>query len=200
MTSEAAAALPKVVEDRLKVINLWAAPGVGKSTQAAALFNLMKLQGFSVELILEAAKGMTYEHAYKRLSNQTLILAKQEHQLHRLKGEVEYVITDSPFPLGMAYAADPSRYEQLIDALWDDYDNYSFYLERDPNRPYVQSGRNETEEQSKALDGPIWDLYLQYSEGEFDPIRGNEFDTEYNILNTVLRAQGLPETAYGPQG
>lgn len=43
----------------LKVISLWAGPGAGKSTTAAALFNLMKRERFEVELVTEVAKDWT---------------------------------------------------------------------------------------------------------------------------------------------
>ncbi len=54
-------ALLKVDPERLKVINLWAGPGAGKSTTAAGLFNLMKIRGYNVELVTEFAKEMVYE-------------------------------------------------------------------------------------------------------------------------------------------
>lgn len=42
------------------VINIFGAPGAGKSTTAAALFALMKLEGYKVELATEHAKDRYY--------------------------------------------------------------------------------------------------------------------------------------------
>jgi hypothetical protein len=61
----------------MKVINLWAGPGAGKSTTAAGLFFLMKLTGRRVELVTEYAKEVVYDQDPTRIKNQLLILAKQ---------------------------------------------------------------------------------------------------------------------------
>lgn len=177
----------------LKVINLWAGPGSGKSTLAAALFNVMKRERFSVEIIPEVAKAMTYEHAMSRLDNQLLVLAKQEHQLRRLIGQVEYVIVDSPFPMGLVYCKPEhvDRYQHLIDCLWSDYDNYDFFLQR-TSKAYQQFGRGQTEQQARDLDLPIWDLWADYSDMEFDVVDPDEPTAEYELLDAVLEAQGLP--------
>lgn len=181
---------------KLKVINLWSGPGAGKSTIAAAIFNLMKREGFEVELIPEAAKSMTYERAMTQLSNQLLVLAQQEHQLRRLIGQVEYVIVDSPFPMGLAYCKpeDIDRYQHLIDCLWSDYDNYDFFLQR-TRTPFKQAGRNQTYEAALALDKSIGELWLDYSQAEFKPVDVHSITAEYRILDAVLQAQGLKTIA-----
>lgn len=175
----------------LKVINIWAEPGAGKSTLAAAIFNVMKREQFSVELIPEVAKSMSYEHAMSRLENQLLVLAKQEHQLRRLIGQVEYVIVDSPFPMGLAYCQPHhvDRYQHLIDCLWDDYDNYDFFLRR-TSKPFQPWGRNQTEAEATALSEPIENLWMEYGEGEFDVIHADDPTAEYIVIDAVLEAQG----------
>jgi hypothetical protein len=55
----------------MKVINLWAGPGAGKSTTAAGLF-LMKLTGRRVELVTEYAKEVVYDQDPTRIKNQLL--------------------------------------------------------------------------------------------------------------------------------
>ena len=174
---------------KLKVISLFAGPGAGKSTTAAALFNLMKRERFDVELVTEVAKDYTYERGMKLLSDQTLVLAKQHHRLLRLKDEVEYVVTDSPFPLGLVYAQQPGRYQHLIDELWDDYDNYPFQLVR-TRRPFVQSGRNQDFEEAVKLDARIEDIAVEYGSLEFPVMDPDNVDVEYQIIRSVMRAQG----------
>lgn len=176
---------------KLKVINIWAGPGAGKSTLAAAIFNVMKKEGFSVEIIPEVAKAMTYEHAMCQLDNQLLVLAKQEHQLRRLIGQVEYVIVDSPFPIGLAYCKpeDVSRYQHLIDCLWDDYDNYDFFISR-TRKPFQQGGRNQNYSEALALDTIIKELWMEFSDGEMPWIDADDFTAEYKVIDQVLTAQG----------
>lgn len=145
----------------LKVINIWGAPGVGKSTTAAGLFNLMKAKGHSVEIITEVAKDLTYEKMYDRLSNQLYILGEQDLRLRRLEGQVEWVITDSPLPTGLAFITQEYR-DWLTDAVWgayDRYNNYDILLKRNLEFGFQQEGRNENYEQALALDETLANLH-----------------------------------------
>lgn len=153
----------------LKVINLFAGPGAGKSTLAAGLFNLMKNLGYRVELVTEFAKDATYEQA-TILSNQLVVLAEQDRRLRRLVGQVDWVITDSPLPLGAAYMT-PEYEEWLVPAIWgafDRYQNYSVLLKRGPAHPYQQYGRSQTEAEAMALDNVIGHLFDRARDGEED--------------------------------
>lgn len=139
----------------LKVINITAAPGVGKSTAAAGLFNVMKTLGdFKVELVTEYAKDLTYEERNVTLANQFYLTAKQDHRLRRLVGKVDWVITDSPLPLSIAYM--PEEYKEWLEpAVWgafERYQNFNVHLLRDPKRPYQTYGRNQSEAESMRLD------------------------------------------------
>jgi hypothetical protein len=179
-------------DGKLKVINLWAGPGAGKSTLAAAIFNVMKRERFEVELVAEYAKSLTYEKAMHRLENQLLVLAQQEHQLRRLIGQVEYAIVDSPFPMGLAYCKpeDVDRYQHLIDCMWDDYDNYDFFLQR-TRKPYQQFGRNQTLGEAIELDASVRELWAEFGNGEFDPVDPDSSTVEWDVVDAVLKAQGL---------
>jgi len=136
-----------------KVINLFAGPGAGKSTTAAGLFNLMKLSGEKVELVMEYAKDLTYEKNASRLGNQMTILGEQFNRLHRLVGQVEWIITDSPLLLGTMYATGPFKSAGFTGTvLWafDVFDNVNFVIDR--HKEYVSWGRNQTEDEAKAID------------------------------------------------
>lgn len=52
------------------VVNLFGAPGAGKSTGAAYIFSLLKMAGVNAELVTEFAKDKTWEHNTKALDNQ----------------------------------------------------------------------------------------------------------------------------------
>lgn len=152
----------------LKVINLWAGPGAGKSTTAAGLFSLMKALGYRVELVTEYAKDLTYQRDVKGIRNQLLVLAEQDARLRRLVGEVEWVITDSPLPLSLVYG-DREEYgewfEATVEGAFYRYDNFDFFVGR--VKPYHGWGRNQTEEEAKALDEAIRHLFEDFAEPEF---------------------------------
>lgn len=139
----------------MKVINLFGGPGVGKSTTAAGLFFLMKLKGYSVELVTEYAKDLVWSHREKTFTDQLYILAKQNHRLHVLKDEVDYVITDSPLLLSNVYRSEDSTKEwtAYVKRLFGSYNNRNFIINR--VKEYVTGGRNENEEESDVIQTKI---------------------------------------------
>ena len=141
----------------MKIINLFGGPGTGKSTVASDLFALMKWDNFNVELVNEYAKELTWEGRHGVLNDQLYILAKQNRKLARLRNQVEYVITDSPIIMGLAYVPLGFQilphFKMLTEEVWNSYDNINIMLER--VKPFHQVGRNQTEEQARELDGII---------------------------------------------
>lgn len=147
----------------LKVINFFAEPAAGKSTAAAGLYNLMKQMGMSVELVSEYAKDLTYEKSYSLLDNQLLILAQQEHRLRRLVGNVEYAITDSPLPLGLAYLS-KERDGWMVPTVWaafDQYKNFNVLMKRPDGRAYDPKGRNQTADEAGELKLTVEALFME---------------------------------------
>ena len=143
----------------LKVINLWHGPGAGGSTTAAGLFNIMKVRGHKVELVTEVAKDLTWEHSWKTMENQLLLLGLQDQRLRRLDGQVEWAITDSPLPLGIAYMT--KEYQPWLElAVWDAYDRYqNFDVLLDRTCQYRRDGRSQTHQEALGLDlvvGELW--------------------------------------------
>ena len=84
-------------------INLFGGPGTGKSTIAAGIFSAMKHSHMRAELLQEYAKDLTYGKDGVKLSDQLYVLGKQHHKLFRLRDQVDYVIHDSPFVMGVTY-------------------------------------------------------------------------------------------------
>jgi hypothetical protein len=165
------------MRDKLKVINLFAGPGAGKSTTRAALFAEMKYRGFKVEEVTEYAKDLTWEDSESLLADQLMILANQNRKLERLRGKVDWVISDSPILLGINYRQPhylPQYLEKLIWELWETYENHNFFIER--VKEYSPIGRNQTEDEAKKIDLEIQDL-LYYNEGiqstNFVTVKGN---------------------------
>ena len=88
------------------VINLFGAPGSGKSTGAAEIFAALKKKGINAELVTEFAKDKTWEHNMLALGCQEYIFGKQSYRLRRCRDDVEVIVTDSPLPLSLIYLED----------------------------------------------------------------------------------------------
>jgi ABC-type oligopeptide transport system ATPase subunit len=139
----------------VKIINLFAGPGAGKSTTAAGVFNLMKIEGMSVELVTEYAKDMTWEKRHNILTDQLYMFAKQHRRISRVQDAVDYVVTDSPLLLTLIYAGDeyPPSFKQLVLDYWTRYEHLNFFIER--TKEYVAVGRSQTEEEARAIDASV---------------------------------------------
>lgn len=145
----------------MKVLNLFGGPGTGKSTTAADLFAFMKWKNINVELVNEYAKEVTWAERYQILEDQLYIMAKQNHKLWRLKGKVDWVITDSPLILSLVYAKPtyfPNHYPAFGQELYNDYDNINIFLQRE--KPYHKIGRNQSEEEARVKDVEIRNLLV----------------------------------------
>jgi ABC-type oligopeptide transport system ATPase subunit len=143
----------------MKVINLYGGPGTGKSTTAAGLFYQMKSRGYKVELVTEYAKDLTYDKRHTILKNQEYVFAKQLAKLRRLKGQVDYVITDSPLLMQLNYISDDYDLpilKQLIVDGHDLFDNIEIFLERNlEHHEFQEYGRNQTVQEAMYIDSNI---------------------------------------------
>ena len=169
----------------MKVINLFGGPGVGKSTVAADLFAMMKREGHSVELVNEYAKEVTWEGHFSYLDDEFYVLAHQNRRLVRLKNKVDYVITDSPILLGLAYTPAnyyPQYFSKFIHEVWNSYTNINIVLEREQSN-YIEAGRNQKYEEALIKDKMMIDLL----EGNNDKYFMTVVDrtTKYEILEYV---------------
>lgn len=141
-------------------IQLFGGPGTGKSTTASGLFYKMKAKDYSVEYIQEFAKELSYGKDFTKLGDQLLILGEQHHRLHRLKDQVEYVIHDSPFVMGLSYLMDDEHvpkdiYTSLITTMYNSYNNINIFLERAEDLTYQEYGRSQSLEQAIEKDEQI---------------------------------------------
>ncbi len=141
----------------LLVVNLFAGPGAGKSTIAAGVFSLLKMQGVNAELVTEFAKDLTWEERGITLNNQYYVWAKQHHRMWRLKDKVDVMITDSPLLLGLFYSKDkPHCFTKMVLHSFNEFNNINFILIR--NKPYNPAGRNQTEDEACQIDGKVSNL------------------------------------------
>lgn len=153
------------------VINLFAGPGAGKSTNAAGLFSLMKRRYYNVELVREYAKELTYEKDWVRLKEQNHVLDEQDRRQRMLVGQVDFAITDGAILNSILYRDEryhiPTEdFKKVVLSYHNKYNNINFYLNR--TKKYVPIGRTQTESEAKELDNAaltmLNELYIPYVE------------------------------------
>lgn len=160
--------VPETAPVRTFVVNLFGGPGTGKSTTAAGLFAYLKARGVLCELVTEYAKDLTWARDAEGLRDSLDLLAQQSARQRRLVGKVEFIITDSPLPLILCFAA---KYElELYQTGWFDnavlgcfsqYNNLNVLLRR--VKPYSPVGRNQTEQEALDLDKAVRQLPLLWT-------------------------------------
>jgi hypothetical protein len=145
----------------MQVINFYGGPGSGKSTMAAAVFTKLKWFGYNVELVPEFAKDLVWEKRSKTLDDQIYIFGKQNHRLHRLIGQVDFAITDSPLLNSIYYCQeDRPSFKSLVLDVYRSYQNIDIFVER--CKVYNPSGRLQTEAGARLIDQGTRDLLDRY--------------------------------------
>lgn len=164
------------------VVNLFGAPGCGKSTNVARIFAMLKDLGIDCELVTEFAKDLVWEDRHATLDDELYIFAKQNHRLHRLNGKVRVIITDAPLYLKLFYMPEELDFSDLVLKVAGQYENMNYVLNR--VKPYNPKGRLQTEEEVRENDGKIVEL-LKNNDIEFDKVDGSE-DGCKEIIEDIL--------------
>ena len=175
------------------VINLFGAPGSGKSTGAAYIFSRLKMKGVNCELITEYAKDKTWEKNYEALECQEYIFGKQSYRMKRCRDKVDVIITDSPLPLGIFYNTNPvleKNYPALVLDVFNTYENMNYALLR--NKPYNPIGRNQTQEESDAIGDRI-QFFLEDNDIHYTLGLGEERFYDFIVDEVLLKALDAPE-------
>lgn len=134
------------------VVNLFGAPGAGKSTGAAYIFSKLKMAGINAELITEFAKDKVWEESKEVFKNQAYIFGKQYFRISRVQDKVDVVVTDSPILLSPFYSNDSvlgDEFDALVTKVFNSYHSYNVFINR--VKPYNAAGRFQTEEESDEL-------------------------------------------------
>lgn len=141
------------------VVNIFAGPGTGKSTTAAGLFALSKQEGVNCEIVHEFAKDLTWEKRQGALAFQPYVLGKQAYHVHRLLGQVDVIITDSPILLcGLIYGSNHHVGALALD-IFNSWNTYNVFLTRNRHaHKYNPAGRNQTEQEAVELDERILNM------------------------------------------
>ena len=154
------------------VVNLFGAPGAGKSTGAAYIFAKLKLAGVNAELVTEVAKDYVWDENYKVLKNQHLIFAQQLQRVARLEGAVDVVITDSPLLLSVIYK--PSTVTEVFDDVvfeeFNRFNNINIVVKR--VKEFNPVGRIHNQHESDQLYGDI-KKFLDDNDVKYNEVSGN---------------------------
>lgn len=154
------------------LVNLFAGPGTGKSTTAAAVFSELKFADVNCELVTEYAKDKVWERSYDVLDNQLYIFGKQYHRLFRLDGEVDVIITDAPILLSQIYGRnEPKCFHDLVQYAHNQFHTLNYFLIRE--KRFNPKGRLQDEEQARQLDQDIKNMLID-NDVEFKEMRANK--------------------------
>lgn len=146
------------------VVNLFGAPGAGKSTGAAYIFAMLKMNGINAELVTEFVKDKVWEETKAVFNNQTYIFGKQSFRLSRCVDKVDVIITDSPLPLSIHYNnATKSRdsFNNYVMEVFNSYNNKNYFLTR--VKKYNPVGRFQSQEESDKMCDEIHNLLNNYN-------------------------------------
>jgi hypothetical protein len=102
-----------------------------------------------------------------------------------LKGKVDYVITDSPVLLGLAYVPPdyyPNYFSKFIHEVWNSYDNINIVLQRE-SKTYTEAGRNQKYEEALSKDRKMIDL-LDENGNKYIHVHVDR-STKYEILGYI---------------
>lgn len=168
------------------IINLYGAPGSGKSTGAAYIFYKLKQKGINCEIATEYAKDKVWEEHDEVFKDQCYIFGHQHFRISRLIGKVDVIITDSPLLLSSYYSTE-ELYKPELAALAkksfkDNTIQLSYYINR--VKPYNPKGRFQTEEESNIVAKNLFDYLIENKIGP-QCVPGNEEGYDF-IVNETL--------------
>lgn len=180
------------------IVNLYGAPGAGKSTGSAYIFGQLKMNNISVELVREFVKDKIYEKSEGVFNDQVYILGKQHFRQTNVKGNVDVIITDCPLII-QAYYTDKYKFpyadelRQLVLKLYSLENNINYFVNRD--KPYNPDGRFQTEADSDSISDNLKE-YLDNLGVEYKEINGNITDYDSVVADIIKIVRGTNEENY----
>lgn len=147
----------------MAMINLFGAPGCGKSTTALGLTYLLKMMGLNAEYVGEYAKDLVYQNHKIELTDQFNIFSQQNNRLKVLES-VDWVVTDSPlvfsamypnqhYPITQWESAEQEAFEQVVVSHFKRYPGLNVFINR--AHKYIPHGRTQTEQEANVLGDQI---------------------------------------------
>lgn len=171
---------------KVKVVNLYAGSGSGKSMTAAGVFYELKKMGYQAEYVTEYAKDLVYDEAYKILDDQIYLFGQQQHRLKRCLKENDFIIMDSPLLLNIPYDKEENEdLKRLIISEYNKYDNIDIVLTR--TREYEKKARVETKEQALEMDKKILNVVKSVNKQEKVTYLTVDEDTVRRIIEIIVK-------------
>lgn len=160
-------------QKKLKIINLFGSPGIGKSATRSGLFWLLKVKGASVEEVSEYAKYLVLSDRKWQLDrDQLYVVAQQHHKMLILEGSYEFAVTDSPLLLASFYAPSattPPSFHPMCEEYSARFENVNFFLTRDLSEgAFEKEGRMHGREEAIRLEGEQKDFLAKKGIGWID--------------------------------
>ena len=172
------------------LVNLFGAPGAGKSTGAAYIFSHLKMHGINAELVTEFAKDKVWEGSKAVFENQAYIFGKQYFRISRCADQVDVIVTDSPLLLSILYNNDEDlggTFDAVVRRVAKKYNSKNYYLKR--VKDYNPSGRFQTEEESDEIAVELKRL-LDREDVEYKIRRGDVIGYEQIIEDIIKEIKG----------
>lgn len=181
--------------NKLKVINLFGAPGTGKSGVRGGLFFLMKARHLRVEEVSEYAKYLVLNDTKWQLTHeQSFIFSQQHHGLLICeRNNFDYAVTDSPLHLCPFYGQrnpqpeDYPGFEPLVDEAYARYENINIFLTRNlsaKNTPFDSIGREHSREDNPIIEHEMRTYLKKKGISYFDA--EVNLETPWYILDKLL--------------
>lgn len=172
------------------LVNLFGAPGAGKSTGAAYIFSQLKMRGINAELVTEFAKDKVWEGSKAVFENQAYIFGKQYFRISRCADQVDVIVTDSPLLLSILYNNDEDlggTFDAVVRRVAKKYNSKNYYLKR--VKDYNPSGRFQTEEESDEIAIELKRL-LDREDVDYKVRRGDTIGYEQIVEDIVKEIKG----------
>lgn len=171
----------------MKVINLFAGPSAGKTTNGMVLAGLLSMADYKCEYVSEFAKFASWAKHTSSLSDQIYMFGKQHNRLHVLKDHgLDFVVMDGPILNALAYC--PPEYfigfEPLVVEVFNSYDNKNYFLERNPNFKYKPEGRNEDEQGALRKDKELHEI-LRRNQVPFESVVVSDSKIAYALFESI---------------
>lgn len=150
----------------MKVVNLFAAPGTGKSTTGKLLAGLLEIAGYATEFVPEFAKFATFSKNHAALSDPQYMAGKQANRLHVLRDHsLDFVVMDGPLPTVLLYTPENyyGSFEPFVIDVFNSYENANFLLEANPNIPYQTHGRSQSKAESAEVGQRLENLLARHA-------------------------------------
>lgn len=180
------------MDKKTLIVNLFGAPGSGKSTGSAYIFSKLKMNNVDCELVTEFAKDKVWEESTEVFKCQPYIFAKQLFRQSRVKDKVDVIVTDSPILLSIFYNSNINKnivkhFNDLVMAYHEQDNTLNIYINR--IKPYNPNGRLQTEDESIQYADRIKQEILIDNNIPFIEINGTEegYDSVVKTILSILK-------------